>query len=66
MLEQDIQKPRDFQVMITILEAQQLVGLDIDPIIRIEVGEQRQYTTLKQSTSNPYFNEVSRSSHLMK
>lgn len=45
--------------MITILEAQQLHGLDIDPIIRVEVGDQKKYTAIKQCTSNPYFNEVS-------
>lgn len=36
----------------------QLAGLDIDPVIRLEVGQEKKYTTIKQSTNNPFYNEV--------
>ncbi len=48
-----------FQVCITIHEGQQLAGLNIDPVVRVAVGEQTKYTSIKQSTNCPYFNEVS-------
>ncbi|ESN93714.1 hypothetical protein HELRODRAFT_180578 [Helobdella robusta] len=41
-----LDRPKDFEVMITIIEAQQLSGLDIDPVIKVEVGEESKYTTI--------------------
>ena len=36
----------------------QFSGLDIDPVIRVQVGEQFRYTTIKKSNNNPFYNEV--------
>uniref|UniRef100_A0A8C8B5A7 Otoferlin n=1 Tax=Otus sunia TaxID=257818 RepID=A0A8C8B5A7_9STRI len=46
------------QVSITIIEARQLVGLNMDPMVCVEVGEEKKYTSMKESTNCPYYNEV--------
>ena len=48
----------NLQVCVTIVEAQQLHGLNVDPVIRIQIGEDVKYTSIKQSTNCPYYNEV--------
>ncbi|XP_077301198.1 ferlin family C2 domain-containing myoferlin misfire [Arctopsyche grandis] len=50
-------KAQDFQVCLTILEARQLAGLNMDPIVCIQVGDQKKYTSVKESTNCPYYNE---------
>ena len=47
------------QVAVKVIEVQQLAGLDIDPVIRIQVGDKRKYSSIKQSTNSPYYDEVS-------
>uniref|UniRef100_A0A672USI4 Otoferlin n=1 Tax=Strigops habroptila TaxID=2489341 RepID=A0A672USI4_STRHB len=44
-------------VSITIIEARQLVGLNMDPVVCVEVGEEKKYTSMKESTNCPYYNE---------
>lgn len=51
-------KSQDFQVCVTIIEARQLPGLNMDPVVCIQVGDQRKYTSVKESTNCPYYNEV--------
>ncbi|XP_071050803.1 otoferlin-like [Onthophagus taurus] len=50
-------KAQDFQVCITIIEARQLAGLNMDPVVCIQIGDQRKYTSVKESTNCPYYNE---------
>ncbi|XP_076264991.1 otoferlin-like isoform X1 [Rhynchophorus ferrugineus] len=50
-------KAQDFQVCLTIIEARQLAGLNMDPVVCIQVGDQRKYTSVKESTNCPYYNE---------
>ncbi|EMP23690.1 Otoferlin [Chelonia mydas] len=45
------------QVSITVIEARQLVGLNMDPVVCVEVGEEKKYTSMKESTNCPYYNE---------
>jgi len=45
------------QVRITIIKGEALAGLDVDPVIRVDVGDQMRYTAIKQSTNAPYYNE---------
>lgn len=52
-------KSQDFQVCVTIIEARQLPGLNMDPVVCIQVGDQKKYTSVKESTNCPYYNEVS-------
>ena len=49
---------QDFQVCITIIEARQLAGLNMDPVVCIQVGDIKKYTSVKESTNCPYYNEV--------
>lgn len=51
-------KSQDFQVCVTIIEARQLPGLNMDPVVCIQVGDQKKYTSAKESTNCPYYNEV--------
>ena len=50
-------KAQDFQVCITIIEARQLAGLNMDPVVCVSVGDQKKYTSVKESTNCPYYNE---------
>lgn len=41
------------------IEARQLVGLNMDPLVCVEIGEEKKYTSMKESTNCPYYSEVS-------
>uniref|UniRef100_A0A668ACF4 Otoferlin a n=1 Tax=Myripristis murdjan TaxID=586833 RepID=A0A668ACF4_9TELE len=47
------------QISITVIEARQLVGLNMDPVVCVEIGDDKKYTSMKESTNCPYYNEVS-------
>ena len=46
------------QVCVTVIEARQLAGLNMDPVCCVQVGDQKKYTSVKESTNCPYYNEV--------
>uniref|UniRef100_A0A3B3WXK2 C2 domain-containing protein n=1 Tax=Poecilia mexicana TaxID=48701 RepID=A0A3B3WXK2_9TELE len=46
------------QISITVIEARQLIGLNMDPVVCVEVGDDKKYTSMKESTNCPYYNEV--------
>ncbi|XP_030625623.1 otoferlin isoform X3 [Chanos chanos] len=50
-------RPMDFQVSVTVIEARQLVGLNMDPVVCVEIGDDKKYTSMKESTNCPYYNE---------
>ncbi|XP_076874076.1 otoferlin isoform X6 [Brachyhypopomus gauderio] len=50
-------RPMDYQISVTIIEARQLVGLNMDPVVCVEIGEDKKYTSMKESTNCPYYNE---------
>uniref|UniRef100_A0A8C7TEM2 C2 domain-containing protein n=1 Tax=Oncorhynchus mykiss TaxID=8022 RepID=A0A8C7TEM2_ONCMY len=50
-------RPMDFQVSVTVIEARQLVGLNMDPVVCVEIGDDKKYTQMKESTNCPYYNE---------
>lgn len=47
----------NYQIAITITEARQLVGENIDPIVIIEVGDEKRQSTVKEGTNSPFYNE---------
>lgn len=51
------------QVSVTVIEARQLVGQNMDPMVCVEIGEDKKYTSMKESTNCPYYNEVGRWDH---
>lgn len=51
-------RPPPSQVCITVIEARQLAGLNMDPVVCVQVGDQKKYTAVKESTNCPYYNEV--------
>ncbi|KAJ6663116.1 hypothetical protein lerEdw1_010709 [Lerista edwardsae] len=50
-------KSLTYQIAITIIEARQLVGENIDPVVIIEVGDEKKQTTVKEGTNSPFYNE---------
>lgn len=50
-----------FQVSVSVIEARQLVGLNMDPMVCVEIGDEKKYTSMKESTNCPYYNEVGHS-----
>ena len=55
-----------FQICVTVIEARQLAGLNMDPIVCVNVGDQKKYTSVKESTNCPYYNEVTSSTSLQR
>uniref|UniRef100_A0A8C3JQU8 Fer-1 like family member 6 n=1 Tax=Calidris pygmaea TaxID=425635 RepID=A0A8C3JQU8_9CHAR len=45
-------------IAITIIEARQLVGENIDPVVIIEIGDEKKQTSVKEGTNAPFYNEV--------
>ncbi|XP_061559537.1 otoferlin isoform X4 [Phycodurus eques] len=50
-------RPVDYQISVTIIEARQLIGLNMDPVVCVEIGEEKKHTSMKESTNCPYYNE---------
>uniref|UniRef100_A0A8D2IHH3 Fer-1 like family member 6 n=1 Tax=Varanus komodoensis TaxID=61221 RepID=A0A8D2IHH3_VARKO len=50
-------KSQTYQIAITIIEARQLVGENIDPVVIIEIGDEKKQTTVKEGTNSPFYNE---------
>jgi len=51
-------KPTDFQVRIKIIEGRQLPGGNINPTIRVSLGDEVKNTRVKHSTNKPYYDET--------
>ncbi|KAF0023605.1 hypothetical protein F2P81_024235 [Scophthalmus maximus] len=50
-------RPVDYQISITVIEARQLIGLNMDPVVCVEIGDDKKYTSMKESTNCPYYND---------
>ncbi|XP_038313486.1 fer-1-like protein 4 isoform X1 [Canis lupus familiaris] len=50
-------RAQDFQVGVTVLEAQKLVGVNINPYVAVRIGEQRRVTATQRGTNCPFYNE---------
>ncbi|XP_053322427.1 fer-1-like protein 6 [Spea bombifrons] len=44
-------------IAITITEARQLIGENIDPVVIIEIGDEKKQTSVKEGTNAPFYNE---------
>ncbi|XP_055458302.1 fer-1-like protein 4 [Psammomys obesus] len=53
----EVCKAQDFQVGVTVLEAQKLVGVNISPYVAVRVGDQRRVTATQRGTNCPFYNE---------
>ncbi|XP_063311821.1 fer-1-like protein 4 [Pelobates fuscus] len=53
----DNPKPRNFQIAVTVIEAQKLVGVNINPVVHIKVGDEKRHTLTQKSTNCPYYNQ---------
>ena len=54
----DFSKYGFYEVLVTILEARHLVP-NGDPMVVVQVGNQKKKTLVRKQTDNPFFNEVS-------
>ncbi|NXX29198.1 FR1L4 protein, partial [Nicator chloris] len=52
-----IPTPQSFQVGINVIEAQKLVGVNINPFVVVKVGEEKRHTATQNSTNCPFYNE---------
>ncbi|NXD01514.1 FR1L4 protein, partial [Certhia familiaris] len=52
-----IPSPQSFQVGINVIEAQKLVGVNINPFVVVKVGEEKRHTATQKSTNCPFYNE---------
>ncbi|XP_031705495.1 fer-1-like protein 4 [Anarrhichthys ocellatus] len=48
---------QSFQLNVNILEAQKLVGVNMNPAVFIRVGDQKKHTATQKSTNCPFYNE---------
>lgn len=47
------------QISVMVIEARNLVGSNMDPLVCVEIGEEKKHTSMKEATNCPYFSEVS-------
>ncbi|XP_030632044.1 LOW QUALITY PROTEIN: fer-1-like protein 4 [Chanos chanos] len=50
-------KVQSFQVNVNVLEAQKLVGVNINPAVYVTVGGEKRHTATQKSTNCPFYNE---------
>nr|DBA29492.1 TPA: hypothetical protein GDO54_009716 [Pyxicephalus adspersus] len=50
-------KPQDFQVRVRVIEGRQLIGLNINPVVKVTVAGQTKRTRIRKGNS-PYFDET--------
>ncbi|KAJ8412157.1 hypothetical protein AAFF_G00144240 [Aldrovandia affinis] len=52
-----VPKVQTFQVNVNVVEAQKLVGVNINPAVYVTVGEEKRHTATQKSTNCPFYNE---------
>ena len=57
-IEPMMQKPVHFQIQVSVVEAKQLSGTNMDPVCLVQIGDDKKYTSQKTQTNSPYWNEV--------
>ncbi|XP_072371523.1 fer-1-like protein 4 [Scyliorhinus torazame] len=55
--ELEIPRIQNFQVTVNILEARRLIGVNIDPVVYVKVGDEKKRTATQKSTNCPFYNE---------
>nr|XP_014346793.1 PREDICTED: fer-1-like protein 6 [Latimeria chalumnae] len=50
-------KPQNFELHITVHEARQLAGVNIDSVVYLEIDDMKKHTTTQKSTNSPIFAE---------
>ncbi|XP_078391487.1 fer-1-like protein 4 isoform X2 [Cetorhinus maximus] len=55
--ELDIPRIQNFQVTVNVLEARKLIGVNIDPVVYVKVGDEKKHTATQKSTNCPFYNE---------
>ncbi|CAF4348335.1 unnamed protein product, partial [Rotaria sordida] len=53
----DIYEMTEWQLMIHIIQARDLPGLDISPYVSVQIDNQKRYTSVQKSCNAPYFGE---------
>ncbi|XP_035244550.1 fer-1-like protein 4 [Anguilla anguilla] len=52
-----VPKVQSFQVNVNVVEAQKLVGVNINPAVYITIGDEKRHTATQKSTNCPFYNE---------
>jgi len=45
-------------VNVNVIEAQKLVGVNINPAVYVTIGDEKRHTATQKSTNCPFYNEV--------
>jgi hypothetical protein len=48
----------EWQVMVHIIQGRDLPGLELNPYVIVEIGDQKQRTNVHKSSNSPYFGQV--------
>lgn len=48
----------DWQIMVHIIQGRDFAGLDINPYVTVQIGDQKHKTNAHKSSNSPYFGEV--------
>jgi hypothetical protein len=48
----------EWQIMVHVIQARDLNGLDINPYICVQIDDQKYYTAIQKTCNSPYFGEV--------
>lgn len=51
--------PFPTQVNVNVIEAQRLIGVNINPAVYVKVGDEKRHTATQKSTNCPFYNEAS-------
>uniref|UniRef100_A0A672T2U3 Fer-1-like protein 4 n=1 Tax=Sinocyclocheilus grahami TaxID=75366 RepID=A0A672T2U3_SINGR len=50
-------KVKSFQLNVNVIEAQKLVGVNINPAVYVTIGDEKKHTATQKSTNCPFYNE---------
>lgn len=48
----------EWQVMVHIIQGRDLPGLELNPYVIVQIGDQKQRTHVQKSSNSPYFGQV--------
>jgi hypothetical protein len=48
----------EWQIMVHVIQARSLPGIDINPYVCVQIDDQKRYTGIHKCANSPYFGEV--------
>jgi hypothetical protein len=57
--EGDIYHMTEWQVMVHVIQGRDFAGLDVNPYVCVQIGDEKRYTVIHRCSNSPFFGEVS-------